>query len=132
MVNDFTYRAVTDGCVVLFESHFKRNYIHARDVARAFLHAIDNFIKMRGEIYNIGLSDANLSKKELCEAIQKVVPTLTYIEAVVGKDPDQRNYIVSNEKIERTGYYPIYSLNTGISELVKGFQMLKNSIYSNV
>lgn len=132
LVNDFTYRAVHDRFVVLFESHFKRNYIHVRDVASVFLHGIDNFEKMSGEIYNVGLSDANLSKRELCEAIQKHVEDFVFIEAQVGKDPDQRNYIVSNEKIEATGFKPQVSLDAGIGELVKGYSMITNRRYGNI
>jgi len=132
LVNDFTYRAYTDRFIVLFESHFKRNYIHVRDVARAFLHAIDNFDRMKGQIYNVGLSDANLSKLELCEQIKKHLPSFVIHESNIGKDPDQRDYIVSNEKIERTGYAPAFSLDDGIRELVKGFAMIRNTKYSNV
>lgn len=132
LVNDFTYRAVNDRFVVLFESFFKRNYIHVRDVSRAFQHAIVNIEKMRGQIYNVGLSDANISKKELCQIIQKQIPDFTFIDAPVGKDPDQRNYIVSNEKIEKTGFLPKTSLDDGIAELIKGYVMLKNSKYGNV
>lgn len=132
LVNDFTYRAVRDGFVVLFESNFKRNYVHVRDVARVFMHAISNFEAMKGQIYNVGLSDANISKKELCECIQKFVPNFTFIEAPIGKDPDQRNYIVSNEKIQAAGFNPQYSLEMGIEELIKGYVMLKNTRYSNV
>lgn len=132
LVNDFTYRAVNDRFVVLFESSFKRNYIHVRDVSRAFQHGIKNFDDMKGEIYNVGLSDANVSKKELCERIQNQLPNFTYIEAPVGKDPDQRNYIVSNEKIAATGFGPINSLDMGIAELIKGYVMIKNSRYGNV
>ncbi len=132
LVNDFTYRAVYDRFVVLFESHFKRNYIHNRDVTRAFLHGLKNFSAMKGQIFNVGLSDANVSKKELCQAIQKHVSSFTFLEAPVGKDPDQRNYIVSNAKIEKTGYKPIYSLDAGIKELVKGFTMISNTKYGNV
>ena len=132
LVNDFTYRAVHDRFVVLFESSFKRNYVHVRDVSRAFQHAILNFDKMKGQIYNVGLSDANISKKELCEAIKKHVPDFTFVDAPVGKDPDQRNYIVSNAKIEATGYKTAVSLGLGIAELIKGFTMIKNAIYGNV
>ena len=132
LVNDFVYRAVTDRAVVLFESHFKRNYIHVRDVARAFLHGLDHFDRLKNEPYNVGLSDANLSKHELCERIQKHVPQFVFLEAPIGKDPDQRDYIVSNEKIERTGFRPQHSLDMGIAELVKGCRMLRNSIYGNV
>jgi nucleoside-diphosphate-sugar epimerase len=132
LVNDFTYRAVYDRFVVLFESQFKRNYIHVRDVMRVFMHALENYEKMKGQIYNVGLSDANVSKKELCEHIAKHVPEFVYLDAPVGKDPDQRNYIVSNAKIEATGFKQQYSLDTGIAELVKGYTMLRNSLYGNV
>lgn len=98
LVNDFTYRAVKDRFVVIFEGHFKRNYVHIRDVARAFIHAIDNFNIMKNEPYNVGLSDANLSKLELCIKIKEQVPDFVYLESPVGEDPDKRDYIVSNEK----------------------------------
>jgi len=132
LVNDFTYRAVYDRFVVLFESHFKRNYIHIRDVSRVFRHALDNYDRMKGEIYNVGLSDANVSKKELCEHIQKQVPKFIFIDGQVRKDPDQRNYIVSNEKIEATGFKPEFSLDRGIGELIKGYTMIRNTRYGNV
>ena len=118
--------------VVLFESSFKRNYIHVRDIARAFIHGIDNYEKMNGQIYNVGLSDANVSKQELCKIIQKQLPAFTFVDAPIGKDPDQRNYIVSNEKIEATGYKPMVSLDAGIAELIKGFTMIRNTQYGNV
>ncbi len=132
LVNDFVYRAVNDQAAVIFEGHFKRNYIHIRDVCRAFLHAIDNFDTMKGEIYNVGLSSANLSKKELCATIQKHLPSFTFVEAPVGKDPDQRNYIVSNEKLEKTGFSPSCLLDDGIKELLKGYTMMKRTQFSNV
>jgi nucleoside-diphosphate-sugar epimerase len=132
LVNDFTYRAVYDRFVVLFEPHFKRNYIHVRDVTRVFLHGIDKFEKMKGQIYNVGLSDANVSKHELCVAIHKRLPEFVFLEAPVGKDPDQRNYIVSNAKIEATGFKPAYSLDAGIADLIKGYTMIKNTRYGNV
>lgn len=132
LVNDFTYRAVTDRFIVLFESHFKRNFIHVRDVARAFLHGIDHFDRMKGQIYNVGLSDANLSKLELCRKIQQHVPSFAIHESNIGKDPDKRDYIVSNEKIERAGYKPAFSLDDGIRELLKGFAMIRNTRYSNI
>ena len=132
LVNDFVYRAVTDGCVVLFQGAFKRNYIHVRDVARAFLHAFERFDAMQGEPYNVGLSDANLSKRELCEAIKQQVPHFYTVEADIGEDPDKRNYIVSNEKIERTGFRPSVSLDAGIAELIKGYQVVRRSAYANV
>jgi len=132
LVNDFTYRAVHDRFVVLFESSFKRNYVHVRDVSRVFQHAIANFDKMKGQIYNVGLSDANVSKRELCEHIQKQISDFVFLDAPVGKDPDQRNYIVSNAKIEATGFKPMYSLDAGIGDLIKGYTMIKNTRYGNV
>ena len=132
LVNDFTYRACHDRFLVLFESHFKRNFIHVRDVARAFLHAMDQFEPMRGGPYNVGLSDANLSKRELCERIKAQVPSFVYFESAVGSDPDKRDYIVSNEKIERAGFMPAFSLDDGIREIVKAYPMLRQSRYSNV
>ena len=130
--DSFTYRAVNDHTVVLFESHFKRNYIHVRDVARAFLHGIDNFRVMRGWAYNVGLSDANISKLELCQKIQEHIPKFVFMEAPIGEDPDKRDYIVSNDRIERTGYQPKHSLDDGIKELIKGYRMIRNTIYTNV
>jgi nucleoside-diphosphate-sugar epimerase len=131
LVNDFVHRAVTDRFVVLFEAHFKRNYLHIRDVARAFLHAIDDFDRMRGRAYNVGLSDANLSKTELCERINAQVAEFVYLEAPIGGDPDKRDYIVSNARIEATGYRTKYSLDDGIRELIKGFRMIRNAVHVN-
>lgn len=131
LVNDMTYRAVYDGFVVLFESHFKRNYIHVRDVVQAFKMAIAQET-MRGQIYNVGLSSANVSKRELCDIIKTYVPRFEIVEAEIGKDKDQRNYVVSNEKIELEGFEPNYNLNNGIQELLKGFTMIKNTKYGNV
>src|SRR5262245_6581895 len=132
LVNDFVYRAVNDRAVVLFEAHFKRNYIHVRDVARVFIHGIDNFDRMKDRPYNVGLSDANLSKLELCERIQKHLPKFVFLEAPIGQDVDQRDYIVSNERIESMGFRPKYSLDDGIQELIKGYRMLRRSEYGNV
>ncbi|MFN8702601.1 MAG: NAD-dependent epimerase/dehydratase family protein [Rhodospirillales bacterium] len=132
LVNDFVHRAVTDRAVVLFEPHFKRNYIHVRDVARAFLHGIANFSTMKNRPYNVGLSDANLSKMELCQRIQANVPGFVFLEAPIGEDPDKRDYIVSNARIEATGFKPAHSLDAGIAELVKGYRMIRNGMYGNV
>jgi nucleoside-diphosphate-sugar epimerase len=132
LVNDFTYRAVTQKYIVLFESHFKRNYIHIQDIARVFVHAIDNFDVMKNETYNVGLSSANLSKMELCLEIKKYVPDFFITESEIFKDPDQRNYIVSNDKIEKTGFFPKHDIDMGIKELIKGFGLLTNNKYSNI
>ena len=132
LVNEFVWRAVTDRTLVVFEGHFRRNYIHVRDVAKAFLHAVDNFEKMRGEPYNVGLSEANLTKLQLCERIARHVPGFVYLEAPVGEDPDKRDYLVSNDKIEATGWHPDHGLDAGIRELIKGYRMLRNSRMGNV
>jgi nucleoside-diphosphate-sugar epimerase len=132
LVNDFVYRAVTDRTVVVFEGHAKRNYLHVRDVARAFLHALDHFDQMQGGPYNVGLSDANLSKLELCVKIQQHVHGFVFMEAPIGEDPDKRDYIVSNAKIESTGFKPAYTIDDGIRELIKGYEILRNGRYSNV
>ena len=132
LVNDFTYRAVTDRCIVLFEPHFKRNYLHVRDAARAFVHVLKNYEQMRGRPYNVGLSNANLSKWELCEMIQRHLPDFYFTAAEVGQDPDKRNYIVSNERIESSGFRPSVSLDDGIAELIKGYDIIQRNQYSNV
>ncbi|MDP3791566.1 MAG: NAD(P)-dependent oxidoreductase [Candidatus Omnitrophota bacterium] len=132
LVNDFTYRAVNDRFVVVFEGHFRRNYIHVRDVARVFMHAMEKFSEMKNEAYNVGLSDANLSKLELCAKIKEHIPDFVYMESQVGQDPDKRDYIVSNEKIEKAGFKPVHSLDMGIRELIKGYKIISNNIYGNV
>jgi nucleoside-diphosphate-sugar epimerase len=132
LVNNFVYRAATDGFIVIFEGHFKRNYIHLDDVVGAFILALENRTKFSGEIFNVGLSEANISKLELCQRIKDVVaPEFIFFEAAVGKDPDQRNYIVSNEKIERAGFNPLVSLEMGIKELYKGMALFTKKLYSN-
>jgi nucleoside-diphosphate-sugar epimerase len=132
LVNDFTYRAVNDRFVVLFEAHFRRNFIHVRDVSCVFQHALGRLTQMRGNIYNVGLSDANISKLELCQRIQRVIPDFVFPQADVGKDVDQRNYIVSNAKIEATGFKPAVSLDEGIRELITGYSMIRNTTFGNV
>jgi nucleoside-diphosphate-sugar epimerase len=131
LVNDFTHRAVTDRTVVIFEGHFKRNYIHLRDVTKAFLHAIVDYGRMSGRAFNVGLSNANLSKLELCAVIKEQVPGFVYLEAPIGEDPDKRDYIVSNARIEATGWTPDWPLERGIGELIKGYAMLNNSRFGN-
>lgn len=132
LVNDFTWRAVTDRAVVIFEGHFKRNYIHIRDVVKGFVHGVENYETMGGQAFNLGLSSANLSKLELCETIRRFAPSFVYLEAPIGEDPDKRDYIVSNEKLERSGWSPDWSLDRGIEELIRGYRMLRNSRYANV
>jgi len=132
LVNDFVYRAVHDRAVLIFEGHFQRNYIHIRDVARVFIHAINNFEMMKGKPYNVGLEDANLSKLELCAIIKKHLPEFVYVEAPIGEDPDKRDYIVSNKRILSTNFRPEWDLDRGIKELIKGYTILRNSAYANV
>jgi len=132
LVNDFTYRAYKDRFIILFEEHFRRNYIHIRDVAKAFIFAIDNFNKMKGEPFNVGLSSANLTKRQLCEKIKEYVPDFYIHCAPVGEDPDKRDYVVSNEKLESLGWQPDYTLDMGIVELLKGYQILKPNKFANV
>jgi nucleoside-diphosphate-sugar epimerase len=132
LVNDFVHRAITDRAVVIFEGHFKRNYIHIRDVVRAFLHGLANFEKMKHQPYNVGLEEANLSKLELCAVIQKHLPKFVYLEAAVGEDPDKRDYIVSNARIAAAGFKTEWNLDRGIQELIKGYTVIRNSVYGNV
>ena len=132
LVNDFTYRAVVDRFVVLFEAHFKRNYLHVRDGAGAFRHVLTHYASMMGRPYNVGLSSANISKHELCEAIQKHVPEFTFMVAEIGKDPDQRNYIVSNDRIEATGYRTTVDLDEGLRDLIRAYQIVRRNQFSNV
>lgn len=132
LVNQFVYRALTDKTIVMFEGHFKRNYIHVRDVAFAMLHSLSMFTKMKNNIYNLGLSDANISKMELANLIKNYIPDFVVMEAEYIKDPDQRNYIVSNDKIEKTGWRPMYNLDKTIKELIKGIPTLKNTVYDNL
>ena len=131
LVNDFTYRAYHDRFIVLFESHFKRNYLHIRDAIKSLLHVMNQYDTMKGNPYNVGLSDANLSKLELCQVIKKYLPTFAIIESEINKDPDKRNYIVSNKKIESTGFRPDHSLDSGIQELIKGFGLIKRNQFAN-
>lgn len=132
LVNDFTYKAFKDGKIELFEEHFRRNYIHIRDVAKAFVFGLNNFDKMKGQAYNVGLSSANLTKRQLCEEIKKQIPEFNIISSKTGKDPDQRDYLVSNEKLEALGWKPEHSLSDGIEELIKGYKILPEGNFGNV
>ena len=132
LVNNFVYRAVTDGFVIVFEGHFKRNYVHILDVIQAFNLAINHEIDFKGEIFNVGLSEANISKIDLCREIEALIPSFTYLEAALGKDPDQRNYVVSNQKIESLGFKSTVSLRSGLEELIKGLQMFNHKPFTNI
>lgn len=131
LVNDFVWRAVHDGFVVLFEARFRRNFLHVRDAAKAFVHALGRFEAMKGGPYNAGLSSANLSKRALCREIQRAVPRFVFTEARVGEDPDKRDYVVSNAKLEAAGWRPDHTLQDGIRELVKGYRALPRRAFGN-
>ncbi|HOM99016.1 MAG TPA: NAD(P)-dependent oxidoreductase [Acidobacteriota bacterium] len=132
LVNDFVYRAVQDRAVVVFEGHFRRNFIHIRDVAAVFLFALEHFSEMRGRPYNVGLEEANLSKLQLCQVIKRNLPHFVYVEAPIGEDPDKRDYVVSNQRLLSTGFRPQWDLDRGVKELIKGFRILRNSRFGNV
>ena len=132
LVNDFVYRAFKDRFIILFEEQFLRNDIHIRDVAKAFIDGLDNYEKMKGEPYTVGLSSSNIKKKKLCEKIRQHVPVFFIHSSPIGEDPDKRDYIVSNEKIESLGWQPNYTLDMGIQELIKGYKILKPNRFANV
>ena len=132
LVNDFVYKAIKDRTLVLFEEHFRRNYIHVRDVTKAFIFGIENYNKMKGEPYNVGLSSANLTKRELAEKIKEFVPDLYINSAETGEDPDKRDYMVSNEKLEILGWAPDNTIDNGIQELIKGYNIIKPNSFSNI
>ena len=132
LVNDFVYRAVYDRAVVLFEAHFKRNYIHVQDVAGAFEFGLANYGRMKGRAFNVGLSSANLSKRELCERIQEHLPKFVFFESGIGEDPDKRDYIVSNARIEGEGWRPTFSLDDGIRELIQAYRIVRQRTFTNL
>lgn len=130
LVNEFVYKALTDKYITIFEKDFVRNYIHIRDVANVFLFMIENYEEHSGEVFNVGLSDANLSKEELVEKIKGYVPDFAITYSDYYEDPDKRDYIVSNDKIESTGWMPEYSLDDGIVELIKTYTILIQDLSS--
>ncbi len=132
LVNDFVNRAYNDKAIIIFEGSFRRNFVHIRDVVEAFSFSIDNFKNMKGEAFNIGLSDANLTKIDLCKKIKEHLKDFFYYEAPIGEDPDKRDYIVSNKKIEKLGFTTKNSLDDGIQELIKGNKMLKFKNFTNI
>lgn len=135
LVNDFVYKSVVDGYLVLFEAHFKRNYIHVQDIARTFQFIIENYEKCKGQAFNVGLSTANLSKLELAEKIKSHIPSLVIKQDDFKEDFDKRNYIVSNEKLELLGWKPIYSLDYGINQLIEAYKLVikkQNQNFTNL
>jgi nucleoside-diphosphate-sugar epimerase len=131
LVNDFVYKSVVDGYLVLFEAHFKRNYIHVQDIARTFQFIIENYDKCKGQAFNVGLSTANLSKLELAEKIKSHIPSLVIKQDDFKEDFDKRNYIVSNEKLEALGWKPIYDLDYGIKQLMSAYKIVINKNNQN-
>ena len=132
LVNHFTYAAVTDGYIVIYEKDFKRNYVHIRDVADCFVYCIENAEQMVGRPYNLGLDAANLSKGELALKIKEYVPDLYIHFAPIGSDPDKRNYVVSNQRLREAGFEARRSLDEGIQELLKGYRMMGRTPFKNV
>jgi len=131
LVNDYVHRAVHEGAVLFFEGHRRRNFIHIRDVGRAFIHAIEHFDAMKGRPYNVGLDDANLTRIQVCEAIKRHVPSFVYVHSLTGEDLDTRDCIVSSARMASTGYRPEFSFDQGIRELVKCFTILPRTLFAN-
>ncbi len=132
LVNHFTYMAVTEGYLVIFEKHFQRNFVHIRDVADCFVHAISHFDTMKGKPYNVGLDSANITKEQLALQIKEFLPNFYIHFSEVGSDPDKRNYLVSNQRLRDAGFEASRSLGDGIQELIKGYSLLKRSPLKNV
>mgnify|MGYP001266979362 FL=1 len=132
LVNDFTQKAYSDKYIILFEENFKRNYLHVKDAANVFIHALNNLSSFNHKIYNVGLSNANISKRELCDKIKEYLPNFVYNTSPFSWDPDKRNYIVDNSRIENTGFNCLYSLDDGIKELIKGIKTISMKLYTNI
>lgn len=124
LVNDFVYKSIVDGYLVLFEAHFRRNYIHVQDIAQTFEFIINNHAICKGQAFNVGLSTANLSKLELAQKIKEYVPNLVIKQDEFKEDFDKRNYIVSNDKIEKLGWKPLYDLDYGIKQLLEAYPLI--------
>jgi nucleoside-diphosphate-sugar epimerase len=132
LVNSFVYAAVTDGYLILFEKHFKRNFVHIRDVADCFTYCLANADRMAGRSYNLGHDGCNLSKEELVLKIKEHVPKLFVHCSEIGTDPDKRNYIVSNQRLREAGFEAKRSLDFGIQELIKAYKMFGRSRCKNI
>ena len=131
LVNNFVYTAIKKKKLTLFEPHFRRNFIHVRDVVNAIIFTMKNFNRLKDNVYNLGLSSANISKIMLARKIQKQYKKLRIKIATNRKDPDKRDYFVSNKKIEKKGFKAKISLEDGISELIKIFTNDKNKVINN-
>ena len=132
LVNDFCLKAYQDNCLVLFEENFRRNFIHVKDVCNAFFFSLQNYTEMIGETFNLGLSSANLTKRQLAEKIKEHLNNLVIISSEIGIDPDKRDYLVSNEKLENKGWKPEVSIDDGIEELISAARLVPKKIGSNV
>lgn len=132
LVNDFVYKAVNERALVLFEGNFRRNFIHVQDICSAIQHTIRNWESMKDNIYNVGLSSANLTKRQLAEKIKFYLPKTEIFESSTGEDPDKRDYVVSNAKLEKAGWSPGYDLDDGIQELIKAYQIIKRNQHANI
>ena len=132
LVNHFVWAAVTDGYLVVFEKGFRRNYLHIRDAADAFVFAIENSGRLAGRPYNLGLDAANLSKEQLALKVKEHVPKFHVHFAEVGSDPDRRDYIVSSQRLREAGFEATRTLDDGIRELIKGYRMMGRGAWKNV
>ena len=132
LVNDFVYRAVNDRCIPVFEGHFRRNFIHVQDICGAIQHTIKNWDIMKGQVYNVGLSSANLTKHQLATKVASLVGGVEVVDVKSHADPDKRDYVVSNAKLEATGWKPVLTLDDGINELVKAYRIIKRNQHGNI
>jgi len=130
LVNEFVYKALTDKYITLFERKFVRNFIHIRDVALVFEKMINEYETHSGEVFNVGLSKANLTKQQLCETIKEQIPSFEIFHNDNFEDPDKRDYVVSNLKLEKVGWSPNYTLEDGIEELIKTYTILIKELCS--
>jgi nucleoside-diphosphate-sugar epimerase len=131
LVNNFVYTSIKDKKLTLFEPHFRRNFIHINDVVDGILYSINNFNKLKSNVYNLGLSSANLSKLMLARKIKKKLKFLKIKIVKNRKDPDQRDYYVSNKKIEKKGFKAKVKIEEGIDELIQVFTYSKEKIINN-
>ena len=131
LVNNFVHTAIKKKKLTLFEPHFRRNFIHVRDVVNAIIFTMKNFKQLKNNVYNLGLSSANISKIMLAKKIQKQYKKLSIKIVTNRKDPDKRDYFVSNKKIEKKGFKAKISLEDGISELIQIFTNDKNKVINN-
>ena len=131
LVNNFVFKAVRDKKLVIYEPHFRRNYIHINDVVGGIIYSIKNFNRLKSNVYNLGLSSANLTKYNLAKKIKKKINSLKIKIVQNRKDPDQRDYYVSNKKIEKKGFRAKISIEKGIDELINVFSYSKEKIINN-